>query len=177
MFFIQKGRPCLWVTYALLLLGIGFVSTPTSLSAQSIQPAVIASSGAIYTTSTHQLDGTAGEPLIETYTTSNQVLTEGFHQPNLTMTALTPSLMEAAHIEFWPNPTQDLVHLSVPDAGWPDGTLTLTDSKGTTLLSQPLTRTETQTADLSGYAVGTYFLRLITADPQFQTTLKIQKIQ
>lgn len=62
--------------YSLLFLLLAAV-----VSAQSLSPSVIASAGGSYASNQFSLDYTLGETFITTLTASNNILTQGFHQP------------------------------------------------------------------------------------------------
>lgn len=90
------------LTLCLLLL-------PAWLSAQSIAPMLIGSCGQVFTGSTIILEWSAGETAVSSFIAPSSLLTEGFHQPNLIVTAVTES--QAILMEVWPNPVAEILYL------------------------------------------------------------------
>ncbi|MCE3279206.1 MAG: hypothetical protein K0S44_1397 [Bacteroidetes bacterium] len=125
--------------------------------AQSTAPEIISPAGTSFNNGTSQLDWTLGEPVTLTYTSGSDILTQGFHQPNLTITALddTHSIQS---IQVFPNPVTEYVQISfsksekksfIIELHSSDGRLLETNKKGT----DP----ETQ-INMSPYKAGVYLL-------------------
>lgn len=89
------------------LLG-GMLLCLQSLHAQSLSPQVVATSGKSFSSSTAQIDFTVGEVFTSTYVTSGNMLTQGFHQPEIIITSLKPNEYEFA-FNLYPNPTAQFV--------------------------------------------------------------------
>jgi hypothetical protein len=81
--------------------------------AQSVVPEVVSTSGTSYNNGSSQIDWTLGETVTSTYTGSD-MLTQGFHQPNLTITSLNDSETECS-VAIFPNPSTDFVQLQFKD--------------------------------------------------------------
>ena len=71
---------------------------------------IISSAGHHAEASGIQLDWTIGEPVIETYSNGNDILTQGFHQTKLMVTPVF-SIIENNFINVFPNPTKELVYI------------------------------------------------------------------
>lgn len=95
------------------ILSLCLLQSSLLVIAQSITPDVVASSGGHFTTGGAQLSWTLGEPLTDTYTTSGNFLTQGFHQADLLITALEEENPLLATMVVYPNPTADQLTLHV----------------------------------------------------------------
>ena len=122
-----------------ILSAIAFITLSMQLNAQSIENKVIASGGKSTTVGNVQLEYTVGETFVKTFTQANNSITQGFHQPTLTVTRVannTESVdsiateeisparsgeisKEELSLNVFPNPTADYLNLqqnvSVPE--------------------------------------------------------------
>ena len=141
---------------------------------QSITPQVIASAGDHFEASSgHSLSWTMGELAIETYSASDQVLTQGFHQVFNTVTAIGKLDKNLIDVVAFPNPSHDYITLKSDAKG--DFSLQVYDIKGQLIkeldgdvINQPL--------DLSTLASGSYVLKLFL-DQKPVARLLVEKIQ
>ncbi len=74
---------------------------------------VISSAGASATGSGVQLSWTVGEPVIATLSGGSHILTQGFHQSRLTVTALDPHLYPGLEVSVYPNPVSTSLKLDI----------------------------------------------------------------
>ncbi len=74
---------------------------------------VISAAGGSGSGSNVQLSWTVGEPVIETFTGSSAILTQGFHQSKLLVTALDPMLFPGLTLTVFPNPVSSSLQLEV----------------------------------------------------------------
>ena len=81
-------------------------------SGQSITPEVGATSGAHYQNGTSQLSWTLGEIAIETYSSTGIMITQGFHQPEITVTGIEEANPLQMEISVYPNPTSSFLNIS-----------------------------------------------------------------
>jgi len=145
-------------------------------SAQSITPDVVASSGAHFTTGSAQLSWTLGEPLTDTHTGSSNILTQGFHQTELLITALDEASPLLPYINVYPNPTADRVTLHVTRAE-SDMRAELYDMHGKLLLTERMGRDEqTRQIDLGTLPSAFYILRVTAQGNDRATSFRIQRI-
>lgn len=148
--------------------GFGFAN------AQSISPEVIASSGDHYVAGNAQLSWTLGEPVIETVSAGSNIITQGFHQTNLTVTSIDETVNNL-DVSIYPNPTSDRVIISIPD-NVNDFSLELYDVKGQLVMTKKMNRNENQTQmDVSQLANSYYMLKLVAPQINYTSTHKIQK--
>jgi hypothetical protein len=104
----------LYFVFAASLLSLG-------MSAQSLTPQVIASTGGFSSNNNGSLSYTVGEmTMVQTFSANGNILTQGFQQPN----DLSVGLLEVTQDEFgsfvvYPNPAVDNAWLAfqMPEAG------------------------------------------------------------
>ena len=65
---------------------------------------VVTSAGAQFENTSTQLSWTLGEPVIETYNNANTILTQGFQQTKLLVTAIDQPEIAGLKISVYPNP-------------------------------------------------------------------------
>lgn len=142
---------------------------------QSLSPEVLSSSGESYQTPNVQLDWTAGEAVIETATAPNTQLTQGFHQTQLTITAIESGLRNPFEVKVFPNPAQEFVFVEA-EAGHEPAMVRLVDMHGR-ILSQPspLAPGERQEFDLRQVALGQYLIQIVGRDGSTLGTFKVIK--
>lgn len=149
----------------ILLLFIA-VSFKTAM-AQSLSPDVIATAGTSFTDGTSQLDWTLGEPTTATFSAGTDILTQGFHQPNLLATAINNVETEYSLLVY-PNPSIDYIQLQFQNLN--DAvTVRLLSSDGKLLQSQELKKTSEIKIDMSMYASGTYLLSVTDNQSKVKT--------
>ncbi len=159
----------------LALLLFPFVS-----SSQSLSPTVIASYGKWSDNGGFTLSATSGEMMIETYSSANNFLTQGFQQPEKTNVGVQQLSDDGMTVTVFPNPTSDLltVNLEATDA---DGYgAVMYDVLGRMLaLPGTLYRNHTQlqqTFNLFQLPSATYFVCIVNAQGEINHSFKIQKI-
>lgn len=79
-----------------------------SLHAQSLLPRVLATAGTSFSSSTVSLDFTLGELMTSTFTNESNLLTQGFHQPEMLFVA-TDDHDAGISFNLFPNPTARFV--------------------------------------------------------------------
>lgn len=134
------------------------LSLTTWLAAQE----VISSTGQTQQISGYEISWTLGEPVIETVSKETTVLTQGFHQSNLRLTAMDVFPFSDFEGTVFPNPTSDFVIVHLGSSTIHTG-LSLYNFSGKLLQQYLITGSETY-LNLSGYASGTYILKLHQKD-------------
>lgn len=133
------------------------------LAAQQLPLQVLSPAGSHASTTGFDIAWTFGEPLTFTYPQSATLLTQGFHQPEIKVVAISET--QAPAIRLYPNPTQQLVYLEKA-AG---ASYTLYTLHGQLLLSGVL---EEKTAiDLSPFAAAPYLLRVLWREKEYGYSL------
>jgi hypothetical protein len=120
---------------------------------------IIANSGTTLQNSNESISFTLGELVIDTYNASTKTLTEGFHQPQITITAIN----ELSGLDFtvmaFPNPTSDIVELKVEKVNSKDIEYFLLDINGKLLARKKIESSETE-IPFSQLAPAIYILKL-----------------
>lgn len=142
---------------------------------QSLSPEVIATAGDHFSSGEAQLSWTIGEPVIELFEAHGLILTQGFHQTNLLVTAVE-SVIANLSVKVFPNPVAN--HLTIDGQELPeDFRLDFTDAIGRPLQQQLLPSGSTIQMNLSSYPSGMYLLRLSSKKNQTTQTFKILKLK
>ena len=134
-------------------------------AAQSLSPTVLSSSGGFRSSDGISLSWTTGELMIQTFSDGSVILTQGFHQGNITVsTAVDEMRKSEMDVHIYPNPVSDM--LDVEFKNMVDYTIQvkLVDLTGKTVLrkelSQPL---NSLSLNLSSVSSGTYILEIRAA--------------
>lgn len=106
-----------------------------------------------------------GEPVTESFSESEFVLTQGYHQPAMYVMDICEE-PETQNFEVYPNPVSDLLVIKY-DAG-DDFSVKLYGLRGEFLLEES-SETGFCQFSVSGLAPGVYFLELHSADSKAQT--------
>lgn len=150
----------------LLLFGSGVVQ----LNAQE----VISSNGGSYKGSVVQLDWTIGEPVIATLISGTNTLTQGFHQSNLTVTAVDQMATSTITLKVYPNPVSEQLVLETRKGEKQRLSLKLFDITGK-LLYQQAVKQPVETVNMQVYVPGNYLLRVFAEDGIPLQTFKVVK--
>lgn len=139
---------------------------------QSTSPEVLSTAGDHYDNGSIQLSWTLGEPVIQTISDGSNVLTQGFHQTNLSW-ASTFELDETITFNVYPNPVvnQLSVEVSVLELG---STIQLIDSRGR-IIFEKVINDLTTIIDFSSLSMGSYHLNLQSINQNLLKTFTIQK--
>lgn len=141
----------------------------TIVSTLAFSQEVLTSAGGVFQNSTVNLCWTLGEPVIETFTKNDVILTQGFHQTRLVATSIfTFSVSDA--IKISPNPTSGLLLVEVDSPGLAKFAV-LFDVSGNPLLRKNLDKDRTE-IDFRDYPSGNYLLKI----EESRVTLKIFKV-
>ena len=142
------------------------------ISAQSIAPDVIASNG---NSSNIQLNWTLGEVMVDTYSNGSNILTQGFHQTNLTITTVEdPNLLDL-HVNVYPNPSSDRIIIEVSKSD-KNLLLELYDMSGKLVLTETIpAEVNRKELNLSALATSYYLLKMFSNNGEIISTYKIQK--
>jgi hypothetical protein len=132
---------------------------------------VISTAGDYNSGTSNSLSWTLGEGVIETFTGTNVILTQGFQQSKLTITAIKEVPGNSLEISAYPNPTADFVTLKITTESVKNFKYMLYDLYGKLLAEQKLVNSETK-IPFNNLASGTYLLKLINNNQD----LKVFKI-
>ena len=154
----------------LLIAGLFFLGS--TVFGQTIQNSVISSAGASTSSGNVKMDYTIGEPVIETFSSGGNTLTQGFHQTNLTLVAIE-NIELFAEISVYPNPTSELVNLDIP-ANYKLLDISMYDVTGK-LIRIKTNASGLVTFDVKDLATGTYYLQVLNPKNQELKTFKLIK--
>lgn len=120
------------------------------------------------------IEWTLGEPVIETIGNSTNMLTQGLHQTNLLSTGLNELNLSEAGIQVFPNPTNDIITISIIQKKHEVFVIELSDVTGQKVIQKEM-RSDSEELDLTNYASGIYLLRIWNKNLAHTKTFKIIK--
>ncbi len=156
----------------ILALGLCF-----GLNAQSIEPQVVGSTGAHYTSTGAQLSFTAGEVMIETVTATNSMITQGFHQPESSGVGIADNGAGKIKVNVFPNPTFDQLNIRLEDHSQ-NFEVMIFDVQGKQVHKSTYKENDSQKQiNVQEWAAGSYVLKLISKDNKHTASYKLQKMK
>jgi hypothetical protein len=144
---------------------IGFSQTHT--------PEVYATSGGYYTSTNCSLSWTLGESVIETYSNTNNIFTQGFQQSSYFITSVKENINDAFPFSVYPNPTNSFINICYESTELKKLKADLMDITGKLLHSE--TFQNNLQLNLSGYTSSLYFIRIFDENNNSVKTFKITK--
>lgn len=93
-----------------LILLFGGIAGFSSLYCQTLSPDVVASAGRALSGANGGMEFTIGEVATATLGASNDVLTQGFNQPNIVIVAIE-DFLDVYTINLYPNPSNEYINL------------------------------------------------------------------
>ena len=134
---------------------------------------VLSTGGDFHQTPQGSLSFTIGEPISETFDAGENVLTQGFQQTKLIITAIETPEMENFKLHIFPNPTHSTILIETTDDVQQSMQFALYDLNGKILYNICSDQSILE-IDLTSFSPGTYLLR-ISNDNQQMNTYKIIK--
>ena len=145
------------------------------VGAQSITPEVVASAGEHFENGNVQLSWTLGEIAVSTYDNGGNILTEGFHQPELLITSIEEVSELDMMVNIFPNPTSDFINIEFTGNNT-DMLVELFDMNGKEVSRVDVDAYQMETGiNVSNMAAGGYLLRLTEENGKYVSTHQIQK--
>ncbi|HNW51355.1 MAG TPA: T9SS type A sorting domain-containing protein [Prolixibacteraceae bacterium] len=135
---------------------------------------VLSSGGSTYKGSTVQLDWTVGEPIVETISSGSGALTQGFHQGNLTVTAIDQMTLGGIQLKVYPNPVSDQLMIGTEEKEMKNLSFMLYNVTGQLLL-QKVIEQPVETVNMQAYVPGNYLLKVCSENSTPIQTFKIVK--
>jgi hypothetical protein len=136
---------------------------------------VISSAGASAVGVGVQLSWTVGEPVIETFTGSSVILTQGFHQTKLTVTPIEFIPVPDLELTIYPNPVSSVLRLqAVGKKTVPQMTYSLYNMEGKVIMKK-LFENSPEEINMELYSSGTYVLKIFNGENQPLRTFKVIK--
>jgi len=149
---------------ASILLYLLCCGAVTSVSAQQ----VISSGGASAVGTGVQLSWTIGETVIETFTGSSAILTQGFHQTRLTITAVDPTLFPGLEVSVYPNPVSTQLRVKISGERIQNLSYQLFNAEGKAILNKLVDNPEAL-INMEIYTSGIYLLKFFREDDPLKT--------
>ncbi len=145
---------------------------------QSQIQSIIGNTGGEFKNSEFTIEFTLGETMINTYSNNRQVITQGFHQPDI---FLSTSIVSFDDLEFelntYPNPFHDQFTITVKGENLPKMIVELVDINGRSILNKKLTGYEQDMLiDVSTLISGVYILKYTDETNRIITTEKLLKL-
>lgn len=165
----MKNRAiCVLSRLLVIAIAVGF-SSVSRLEAQSISRQVIGIMGSSSQFNNIKVSWTAGEAIIgNAISTNGQTkATIGFQQPDLSI--LSTATSEKILVNISPNPTPDLVNVTLLDPSLRHLRLTLTNTQGQVIIPSLLLEPWKNEVDLSQFPPGVYYLNVSDQEATFQT--------
>ncbi len=142
--------------------------------AQSISPEVIASAGEHYDNGTVQLSWTLGEVMIDTYDNGTNILTQGFHQTELTVTSIEETLADI-RLNLYPNPTSEYLNIELGN-NEEDINLQVYDMSGKLIHKDVINAYDTKyVLPMQSVASGQYLVQMQSENGKLNTTHQVVK--
>jgi hypothetical protein len=135
---------------------------------------VVASAGHSGSAAGVVVDWTLGEAVIETFTGSGSILTQGMHQTKLSMTGIGDFTVPGLDVKVFPNPVTEVLTIEAIQVGNPLFWYELMDMTGRKSVRTEM-RAQTEKLDLTGHAPGIYLLRIFSPGSGLTGTFKIIK--
>ncbi len=120
---------------------------------------VIASSGGIASSTSAKVSWTIGEPVTETITGTNSILSQGFNQGDLILTMIKDPELQGFEVKVYPNPASDVLKISAGNDSSEELDYTLINMEGQVVRQNTLKGGES-VIPLGNLSPSIYFLKL-----------------
>ncbi|MFM1876289.1 MAG: hypothetical protein RL266_2026 [Bacteroidota bacterium] len=157
------------------LTAFSLAALPLFGIAQSISPEVIASAGEHFDNGTVQLSWTLGEVMVDTYDNGTNILTQGFHQTDLTVTSIEETLADI-RMNLYPNPTSEYLNIELGN-NEQNINLQLYDMNGKLIHKDVINAYDTKyVLPMHSVATGKYLIQMQSEDGKMNTTHQVVKV-
>ena len=143
-----------------------FTIFTTLTFAQTNTLQVVGSAGNTATSGNTQLTWTIGETIVNTASNTNNVLTQGFNQGTLIITAIDD--LKGMSVSIQPNPTSDFAIINLDDQNISKAQYTLTDLNGKVIQQNKIVNKQTSVS-FQELANATYFVQVLTNNQKAKT--------
>lgn len=146
------------------------------LNAQTLLPKVIATSGGFTKNSSFSICWTLGESIIETYSSENMFLTQGFQQPNYLTTSINEFPDLSFNVKIYPNPAENILNINLLNFENQIFTVQIYDLAGKLIIENTLDKSINQ-LNIEELSKGMYMLKLYDqSETKAYKSFKFQKI-
>lgn len=145
------------------------------VNAQSISPDVIASAGTFAASASGSMSWTIGELMTETYSSTDNFFTQGFHQPEITTLTAIP-ILPVMSSSVYPNPLVSDLHINLVAGNY---SITVYDMQGQLLKHENVESSGQLSYEISfnEMANGVYLLNIINSELNFINSYKVTKAE
>ena len=148
-----------------LIVFISLIVFILSVSGQTQQ--VITTAGGNGQGTNTQIEWTLGETVVTSFRKADTLLTQGFHQPLLTVTAIKTSDSPDILIQVYPNPAHDQLQIQLGCVEIKDYRYVLYDINGK-VLRQQILLSDITSINMDNYLPGIYLLKVLKKDMEIQ---------
>jgi Secretion system C-terminal sorting domain len=147
--------------------------------AQSVDPTVTSANGGSAVFSQGSIAWTIGEPISETYTTTSNMATMGFHQPEVIISGLAEETDGNSSILLYPNPVADELNLNF--TGLQEGTyqIAIYDALGKLIYTAKKevssATSQSEVIKLDEVANGNYIISIVSTKNNYSKSIKFIK--
>lgn len=141
-----------------------FILAGFSLKAQNFGPEVLSTSGGNYSNGVTQFTYTLGETFTDTYTTSDNILTQGFEQPEYYIVTAIEKASSEFQISVFPNPASEFLKINF-NKSYSGLSYQLLDINSKLLISESLVSNEAE-INLIQFSNASYALIILQAERQ-----------
>ena len=145
-----------------------FIIVTVSVSVKAQQLEVVWTWGDFYENSSGSLSWTLGELVIETLWETDFILTQGFQQSKLTVTAIDDLQTSGIELSVYPNPANNFLSIEVKTDKQRDLLLSLYDLNGKLILQKKITGSK-QTVQMQNYKSAIYILKISEGNKKIMT--------
>jgi hypothetical protein len=129
---------------------------------------VIAAGGESHSNSSGSISYTIGEPVIETLSSVNNVLTQGFQQSDIIVTTLSEAKSLNFQITAFPNPTKVFIKLKIEKEHISGMSYLICDLTGKVILQKDIAEQETDIS-FEGLAPSNYVLKILENNTELKS--------
>jgi hypothetical protein len=151
-----------------------------ALNAQTLSPFTVSASGGYSSTASGSLSYTVAEmTMVQTFTGTNNILTQGFQQPEDFSVSITENKVLSGGMVICPNPTNGQFSLIFNSEGSQTNSVKIYNLVGQIVFAKTLESAQgksTQSFDISHQSQGIYMLEFTTIDNKGKTNTVVQKI-
>jgi hypothetical protein len=163
------------MTFHISCFCLSFLLTAGLANGQSVERHVVASAGDYFVTPNLSLSWTLGEAVTETVSNEFMMLSQGFQQgEKITFTTIKDPLARLFDIKVFPNPTSDVVNISINSEMNDILTVQIYSMAGEKVLTEKTSDKNIQLS-LADLAPANYLLSLRKLNGELITTYSINK--
>lgn len=147
------------------------------INGQSLEPKVIAASGAYITSVSCSMTWTLGEVMTDTYTSSGNFLTQGFNQPDTDFATAVVNLFHTENILVYPNPAINYIIIDLKNVPG-NHIIYIYNTLGQMLLQENIRAGQEQLEiPINEFANGLYLINIKNPESNLSSSFKVIKTQ